>query len=1636
MNSTSNLGRGMSFSIAITIMLLSIFSGVWAGAGYGAELEDWIEISNEAGLAAINNNLSANYKLLSDINLSSNWTPLGTFTGNFDGNGKVVRNITISNTTIGNAGLFTIIGTGAQVRNFGIEGANITAGNNAGILAGTNNGAISKVYVNGSVSGQDNVGGLVGYNTATINNSFAAASVSGKDKLGGLVGLNSGTINQSYSTSQVIDSVFNNYLVFDGTTGYISIPHHADYVTGTFTLEAWFQWDDVTKPLDTDPNNYVDFIIGKGVERFEIHTEGGSGRNGVRFIPIGNVGGDTHLDVKNVLQPGWFHVAASYSYSEDNDQATASFFVNGVAQDIWQQGVNVGKVATMLRTSAPAISTSEINIGRRTDGSYSFKGRIADVRFWNTVRTEEQIAANKDRKLTGTEPGLVGYWKLNEDMGVTAVDSVQVNGNPKNNGTLVGGITRTSQSAATNKGGLVGSNSGTVSSSYYDSTVSLQADVGKGAGKITDEMKTQETFSGWDFINTWGINGSINGGYPYLKLETTYTVTFKDHDNTVLKTEVVNSGGGATAPSDQTRTGYTFIGWSPAYNNITGNLTVTAQYSINQFTVTFKDHDDTTLKTETVNYGGNATPPSNPARAGYTFTGWSTEYNNVTSNLIIIAQYTANSGIAFKVEHYRQRLNMTGYDLYETDNLTGSTGQSVIASPKSYTGFTENNSYPASVVSGTVSADGSLTLKIYYDIASYTINSIEDQILEAKTEGYSSDSQEIKTITINKTGTSDLTNLAVAISGSESSNFAITQPQDTVLDDTTTSTTFTLKVKTGLTAGTYTETVMVSGDNMTNVTFTITQVINALSAPVIQTMVSGDEHVNISWSNVADATGYKLYKSTTSGSYGSDFLSVSNSVYDVKGLSNGTTYYFILKAVNGGCESVNSNEMSVTPQVDAPGAPALKSAFAGDGHVILVWDGVLGSNGYKVYSSTASGSYSSHVASVAESVYNYDVTGLNNGTTYYFALKATNPGGTSPYSNEISAKPQVAKPIEPTGVSAASGNAKVSLKWNSVEGATSYKVYQTTTSGSYGSEVSSVSGSAYNYDVTGLTNGTIYYFVVKATNSGGESPNSIEVSAVPKTVPGVPVNVTAEAGNGQATITFLSPAQNGGSLITGYIVTSYPDNITATGNGTTITVTGLKNGTTYTFKVRAVNEVGNGDESQASNEVKLYKPSSGDSSTKTTTTTTNTETTKTAEPEKPVVTGLEVIVNGKTEILATATTTKAEDKTITTIVVDDKKIEEKLDKEGNNSIITIPVKNNSDIVVGTLNGQTIKNMEIKEAVLEVKTENVTYTLPASQINIDTVSQQIGKYVELKDIAVNVKISGPTEDTAKIVENTANKNNYHVVVKPIDFEITCTSGNKTVDISKFNSYVERMVAIPEGVNPTKITTGVVLNNDGTFSHVPTTIEVIEGKYYAKINSLTNSTYSVIWSPKIFKDVEEHWSKDAANDMGSRLIVDGIGDGRFEPDQDITRAEFAAIVIRALGLLRAGTGKNVFNDVAKDTWYYDSVYIAYEYEIISGYGDGKFGPMDKTTREQAMVMIARAMKLSNLRVELKDDEEDAVISLFTDLEKSSDWAKDSIAVCIKSEIMLGRGGTMIVPKDNITRAEAAMIVKRLLTKSNLI
>ena len=123
-----------------------------------------------------------------------------------------------------------------------------------------------------------------------------------------------------------------------------------------------------------------------------------------------------------------------------------------------------------------------------------------------------------------------------------------------------------------------------------------------------------------------------------------YTVTFKDHDGTVLKEEMVQEGHSATAPSDPLRIGYIFIGWSEDYTNVYKNTICIAQYEKDtnitfEYKVTFVDYNGTILKEDIVEEGKSATAPQNPERSGYNFIGWDKDYTNVTKDMIIVALY-------------------------------------------------------------------------------------------------------------------------------------------------------------------------------------------------------------------------------------------------------------------------------------------------------------------------------------------------------------------------------------------------------------------------------------------------------------------------------------------------------------------------------------------------------------------------------------------------------------------------------------------------------------------------------------------------------------------------------------------------------------------------------------------------------------------------------------------------------------------------------------------------------------------------------------------------------------------------------------------------------------------------------------
>ena len=260
-----------------------------------------------------------------------------------------------------------------------------------------------------------------------------------------------------------------------------------------------------------------------------------------------------------------------------------------------------------------------------------------------------------------------------------------------------------------------------------------------------------------------------------------------------------------------------------------------------------------------------------------------------------------------------------------------------------------------------------------------------------------------------------------------------------------------------------------------------------------------------------------------------------------------------------------------------PGAPTSVSATSGvSGRATVSWTAPT-SNGGSVISSYIVSATPSITPVTITGATSGTITGLTNGTSYTFTVAAVNAVGTGASSSPTSSvTPIDTVPDAPTDVtadvSAAQQQAVVSWTAPTNDGGQSISNY-TVNVITGGSTVTTASaGTSTSATITGLTNGTSYTFTVTATNSVGTSSASTASSAViPYTVPGTPSVVSISSTNGSATLSWSAPASNGGRTITDYTITASPSITAITTSSTSYTVTGLTNGTTYTFSVVANN---------------------------------------------------------------------------------------------------------------------------------------------------------------------------------------------------------------------------------------------------------------------------------------------------------------------------------------------------------------------------------------------------------------------------------------------------------------------------------
>jgi titin len=342
------------------------------------------------------------------------------------------------------------------------------------------------------------------------------------------------------------------------------------------------------------------------------------------------------------------------------------------------------------------------------------------------------------------------------------------------------------------------------------------------------------------------------------------------------------------------------------------------------------------------------------------------------------------------------------------------------------------------------------------------------------------------------------------------------------------------------------------------------------AAPSGLTAITGNTQVSLSWTAPSTQPPQQPVVYTV---YQGGVLiqsEITSTSFTVTGLPNGTSYSFTVAATDAyGQMSAQSGTASATP-IGAPAAPGTASTTESNGQLTVSWAAAASSaaapvTGYYVYNN--SGTQVAQVTGGSTSSWLDTVDTFSAGSSYTYSVASYNAITTSA---QTAAAPvtYVGPPAAPTGLAAAPANGQATLSWAASVNATSYAVYR-----SGGSQV--WSGSATSANVTGLTNGTTYYFYVVATGPGGSSGDSSTVSALPEPVPSAPWGMGATIGNTQVSLSWTAPSGvPAADPIMSY--TLYQDGVSIQSGitGTSYTVTGLVNGTNYSFTATATDSYG------------------------------------------------------------------------------------------------------------------------------------------------------------------------------------------------------------------------------------------------------------------------------------------------------------------------------------------------------------------------------------------------------------------------------------------------------------------------------
>ncbi|XKO56822.1 S-layer homology domain-containing protein [Lysinibacillus fusiformis] len=867
------------------------------------------------------------------------------------------------------------------------------------------------------------------------------------------------------------------------------------------------------------------------------------------------------------------------------------------------------------------------------------------------------------------------------------------------------------------------------------------------------------------------------------------------------------------------------------------------------------------------------------------------------------------------------------------------------------------------------------TITVTRAAPTYTIDTISNQMFPALTAGYTSGTQETKTLTIANTGTGSLANVSVAISGANADDFDITQPSATSLPSAG-NTIFTVRAKDGLAVGTYTATVTVSATNLTPVTFTVTQVVQAAPTYTIDTISN------------------QMFPALTAG--------YTSGTQETKTLTIANTGTGSLANVSVAISGANADDFDITQ----PSATSLPSA----GNTIFT---VRAKDGLAVGTYTATVTVSATnltpvtftVTQVVQAAPTYTIDTISN--QMFPALTAGYTSGTQETKTLT---------IANTGTGSLA-NVSVAI---SGANADDFDITQpsATSLPSAGNTIFTVRAK------DGLAVGTYTATVtVSATNL---TPVTFtvtqEVQANSVTAPDVPTNVLATPGDSYVRVSFDVPTNNGGSTITGYTVKVYVGGVeqpmlAKIGTLSPIIVTGLTNGTAYTFKVLATNIAGNSGESMASNVVTPVAPTAPGqptipvptpSSPSSPTTSTKIQVGLEIDGDNPLEkTTIEIErtkhANGEitdfvalTESSAKAAIEKAKqiDNNIVRIVLPD--VNDEIDK------VTVEVPK-----------QSLQLLRENGLSLEIATENGLVTIPHSSMK----GIEDNFYFRLVPVKKNSERQAIEERARveRVVHEALESNNVHVVARPMTIETNMP--NRPVHVTLPLKGVKIPVNIVERKAFLKQLAMFIEHSDGEKKVVlPEVVTMVKGELGLRFTVEKFSTFTII---------QVNRTKPPLEVNKHEAYINGFLDGTFGPEKNVTRGQVATMIARILGYTDGTVDTTpLFRDIPSD--YYAAGPIAFikERGIMNGDIYGNFRASDNITRAEMATVVANFKQLhieENQNITFKDTK--------------GHWAQWIIEAIRAAGIINGQSDGSFAPNEPVTRAQAIVMINRMLERGPL-